>query len=292
MPRYDAVVVGAGPAGSATAAHLARSGARVLLCDKSAFPRDKACGGGLTPRGVAALERLKIDLGPSDAVAVGGLEMVGNGKSLTVDFPRTAQWPSYGLVARRSVLDQKVLDAAVDAGAELRECRVAGPLFEDGSCRGVRVKVNGSTEDVQAEWTIAADGATSSIARAAGLAPGSTSSGDGFWYAAMRAYFAPVSTDGARPSDVLRRYEAAVRSGYGFQFATSFRIMKAMRRPVLAAAAAAVGFRSRRALRAGVRVMAYLIEDDPQTRSTVSRWYRRAARGGRPAPRGACSPPP
>ncbi len=413
MPRYDAVIVGAGPAGSATATHLARSGARVLLCDRSKFPRDKACGGGLTPRGAGALERLKVDLGPSDAVVVGGLRMVGNGKSLSVDFPRTSQWPSHGLVARRCVLDQKILEAAVDAGAELRHCRVLGPLFEDGTCRGVRVR-NATAEDVEAEWTIAADGATSAVARAAGLAPASTSSGTGFWYAALRAYCAPVDGDGApvlefyplrsasgrwlpaygwvfplpdgtanvgvdlphaptlnacpplraafdgflerlrrerpgfeharlesppqgallpeatrgfrlgapgllavgdaggmitpysgegiayaleaaelaaaaiggssRPSDALRRYASAVRDGYGFQFATSFRIMKAMRRPVLAAAAAAVGFRSQRALRAGVRVMAYLIDEDPHSDSTVSRAYRRAARlwpGGR-----------
>jgi geranylgeranyl reductase family protein len=408
MPRYDAVVVGAGPAGSATAAHLARSGVRVLLCDKAAFPRDKACGGGLTPRGVGAVERLKVDLSPSDAIPVGGLEMVGYGRSLTVAFPTTTQWPSQGFVARRSVLDQKILDAAIDAGTELRHCRVLGPLFEDGACRGVRVRSNGSTEDVEAAWTIAADGATSSVARAAGLAPVSTSSGDGFWYAAIRAYFAPVRTNGTpllefyplrtasgrwlpaygwvfplpdgsanvgvdlphapalpgcpqlrdafdafvhrlkrerpgfedaqpeappqgallpeatrgfrfgapglltvgdaggmitpysgegiayaleaaelaahailgeeRPSDVVRAYASAVRDGYAFQFASSFRIMKAMRRPTLAAAAAAVGFRSQRALRAGVRVMAYLIEDEPHTQSTVSRWYRRVSR--------------
>jgi len=43
-PRFDAVVVGAGPAGSIAALVLARSGARVALADKAAFPRDKACG--------------------------------------------------------------------------------------------------------------------------------------------------------------------------------------------------------------------------------------------------------
>ncbi|MEX2394989.1 MAG: hypothetical protein WD826_10980, partial [Actinomycetota bacterium] len=55
------------------------------------------------------------------------------------------------------------------------------------------------------------------------------------------------------------------------------RIMKAMRKAPLAAAAAAAGFRSERALRAGVRVMAYLIEDEPTT-STMSRLYHRARR--------------
>ncbi|MTA14994.1 MAG: FAD-dependent oxidoreductase, partial [Actinobacteria bacterium] len=44
----DVVIVGAGPAGAAAAAYLARSGRTVLLADKVAFPRDKCCGDGLT----------------------------------------------------------------------------------------------------------------------------------------------------------------------------------------------------------------------------------------------------
>ena len=57
----DVVVVGAGPAGSATATHLARSGLRVSLLEKSKFPREKVCGDGLTPRGTRQLIRLGID---------------------------------------------------------------------------------------------------------------------------------------------------------------------------------------------------------------------------------------
>src|SRR5215475_2552799 len=53
--KVDVLVAGAGPAGSATAIHLARGGARVLLADKARFPRDKPCGGGLTGRAVRVL---------------------------------------------------------------------------------------------------------------------------------------------------------------------------------------------------------------------------------------------
>ncbi|MGX1481342.1 flavin-dependent dehydrogenase [Streptomyces griseus] len=50
--QAQVIVVGAGPAGSAAALHLARAGVDVLLLEKGTFPRDKVCGDGLTPRGV------------------------------------------------------------------------------------------------------------------------------------------------------------------------------------------------------------------------------------------------
>ena len=61
VTEADVVVVGAGPAGSATAAHLARRGLSVLLLEKATFPRDKICGDGLTPRAVKQLVNLGID---------------------------------------------------------------------------------------------------------------------------------------------------------------------------------------------------------------------------------------
>jgi len=61
MQRYDVLVVGAGPAGSATAIHLARGGAHVLLADRARFPRDKPCGGGVTGR---ALRQAPCDITP------------------------------------------------------------------------------------------------------------------------------------------------------------------------------------------------------------------------------------
>ena len=54
---YDVLVIGAGPAGSAAAAWAAGLGLDVVLADKETFPRDKACGDGLTPRAIAELHR-------------------------------------------------------------------------------------------------------------------------------------------------------------------------------------------------------------------------------------------
>ena len=57
---YDAVVVGAGPAGSTTAAHLASRGHDVLLIDRARFPREKVCAEYISPGGAAILERLGV----------------------------------------------------------------------------------------------------------------------------------------------------------------------------------------------------------------------------------------
>ena len=62
--RFDALVIGAGPAGSVAALVLARGGARVALVDKSRFPRDKACGDLVGPRGVQLLSDLGIEVPP------------------------------------------------------------------------------------------------------------------------------------------------------------------------------------------------------------------------------------
>ena len=88
MTRWDAVVVGAGPAGSATALHLARAGARVLMLDRARFPRDKPCSEYLSPETTRVLGRLGG--GVLEAVAAAsparltGMKVVApSGKSMT-----------------------------------------------------------------------------------------------------------------------------------------------------------------------------------------------------------------
>src|SRR6476661_402568 len=114
MKTYDALVVGAGPAGSSTATHLARAGARVLLVDKARFPRDKPCGGGLTGR---ALKRIPVDPSPVVERDVDRFELrLRYGSS----FARTHDKPLIRMTQRRR-LDAFLVDHAADAGAEFRD---------------------------------------------------------------------------------------------------------------------------------------------------------------------------
>ena len=84
----DVVVVGAGPAGSAAAAWAARAGRDVLVIDAANFPRDKACGDGLTPRAVAELERLGLGEWLDARIRHRGLRMSGFGGEVEVDMAR------------------------------------------------------------------------------------------------------------------------------------------------------------------------------------------------------------
>ena len=76
----DVIVVGAGPGGSACAYHLAKHGARVLLLEKSEFPREKVCGDGLTPRGVKQVVAMGIDTTTPGWTRNRGLRVIGGGQ--------------------------------------------------------------------------------------------------------------------------------------------------------------------------------------------------------------------
>src|SRR6266849_6230886 len=110
MQRFDALVVGAGPAGSTAAYRLATEGASVLLVDKARFPRDKPCGGGLTTRAVRLLPFSVEDV-------VHSFELrLGYAKS----FERTSDEPLC-LMTQRRRLDEFLAHKAEEAGATFRD---------------------------------------------------------------------------------------------------------------------------------------------------------------------------
>jgi geranylgeranyl reductase family protein len=168
----DVIVVGAGPAGSATAYHLARAGHDVLLLEKTAFPREKVCGDGLTPRAVKALVAMGVDTSPEAGwLHNKGLRIIGGGMRLELPWPELASYPSYGLVRPRSDFDDVLAQQAVKAGAVLREnTTVTGPVLDkSGRITGVTTKGESGERTYSAPLVVAADGNSSRLSTAMGL---------------------------------------------------------------------------------------------------------------------------
>jgi menaquinone-9 beta-reductase len=168
----DVVVVGAGPAGSSVAFHLAKAGVDVLLLEKSTFPREKVCGDGLTPRAVKQLVGMGIPLRPADGwLPNKGLRIIGAGVRLELDWPELSSYPGYGLVRARRGFDETLARAAQKAGARLAEgVTVTGPvLAEEGHMKGVTARVDGSERRYCARLVVAADGSSSRLSLTMGL---------------------------------------------------------------------------------------------------------------------------
>ena len=167
MTAWDAIVVGAGPAGSATALLLARAGVRVLLLDRARFPRDKPCSEYLSPETTRVLERLgggvlnavaaaaHARLTGMKVVAPSGAEMIGR-------FDRTGGRFSFALP--RTSFDTILRNAAEAAGAVVREgVKVTDLLYDRGAVGGV---VAGGPQ--RARVVVGADGLRSVVARRLG----------------------------------------------------------------------------------------------------------------------------
>src|SRR5690349_9759851 len=170
----DVIVVGAGPAGSATAAYLAMTGLDVLLLEKTTFPREKVCGDGLTPRAVKELITLGIPTPEEDGwIKNHGLRIIGGGMRLSLPWPDLASFPPYGLVRTRQDFDDILARHAVKHGARLRErTNVTGPVLDDrtGAIVGVKAKLvdddgraTGAEVTFRAPLVVAADGNSSRL---------------------------------------------------------------------------------------------------------------------------------
>lgn len=156
--RWDVAVVGAGPAGSTAARVAAEGGARVLLLDAARFPRYKTCGGGL----IGA----SVDLLPQAALTAIERRVATVSFSLRGGAPnRVRSTRPFLALARREVLDQALVDAAVAAGAEFRDHVRIGRLEEavDG------VRLTGPGQGIDARVVVGADGSAGITGRHVGV---------------------------------------------------------------------------------------------------------------------------
>ena len=212
----DVLVVGAGPAGSAAAAHAAEAGHEVLLIDSASFPRDKTCGDGLTPRAYHQLRRL----GVADEIAGGyvnqGLKLHGFGGSVTAPWPE-GHYGTVGSAMPRTLFDALLVRTAVARGATLWEDATAVSVERTADrVDAVTVRRGGVDTRVQARWIIVADGVRSTFGRLLGR---QWHRGEVYGIAARSYCTTPHSREPWIHSHVeLRDEDGAVQPGYGWIF--------------------------------------------------------------------------
>ncbi len=156
VERCDAIVVGAGPAGAAAAIALRRRGAHVVLLDRAAFPRDKVCGDAIAAHAFDELARMGVHGIEGDAPEVWDLHLSAPDGSVVVGRAGRAN-----RVIPRAVFDARLVDVAVDRGADLRQHRVRDLVVDDAG-----VTVDGV---LRAPVLIAADGASSVVRQRLGI---------------------------------------------------------------------------------------------------------------------------
>lgn len=164
----EVIVVGGGPAGSATAIGLADAGHRVLLLDKARFPRHKACSDYVNAAGVRLLDELGV---LDDALRLGAHRMEAmlvhapNGQQFRADFARAEPGcTALGLTRKR--LDHLLLERAKEAGVTVCEgAHVRDVIRENGRVVGVLATIDGTREELRASLVVGADGHSSVVTR-------------------------------------------------------------------------------------------------------------------------------
>lgn len=210
MQQQDLVIIGGGPGGSAAAMVAARAGLKVTVFEKGPHGRDKVCGDGLTPRAVAALNELHIDM--SGSHRIDGLRMIAGKKTRELAWPSGTRFPAHGAVWPRNKLDTYLIDEAIAAGADVRFDTEALPAIENGRVIGV----DAGGERVLAPLTVLAAGAQGLAAKMLGAErdPEET------FGLAIRAY-APTPRHAERHLEAclsLRDEHGTAVPGYGWMF--------------------------------------------------------------------------
>ncbi len=214
--QTDVLVVGAGPAGSSAAAWAARHGLDVVLADKHTFPRDKACGDGLTPRAIAELRGLGLGDWLRGRAVNWGLRAAGFDQELYLPWPG-GSLPAQGSAVPRTELDATIRQVALDSGATGLDGARAVDVVRDGDrVSGVVFQQAGSTTTVSCRRLVVADGARSQLGRVLGR----EWHRDTAYGVAIRAYAKSQRADDPWISShlELRGADDELLSGYGWVF--------------------------------------------------------------------------
>lgn len=165
---YDAIIVGAGPAGTSAAIHLAMQGGRVLLAEARRFPRAKLCGEFISPECLAHFRRLGV---MDEMVAAGGVPLAEtifyglSGRSVRVP----SEWFANGgqaLGLSRAEMDQRLVNRARAVGVEvLEETQAVGLVTADKRVCGVRLRIDGIVRAYHSLTTVDATGRARALAR-------------------------------------------------------------------------------------------------------------------------------
>jgi geranylgeranyl reductase family protein len=219
LTAVDVVVVGAGPAGSAAAHTLSASGADVLVLERAHFPRDKSCGDGITAHAVDILHEMGVTFERFGSKAVrtfGGIIGGPSGEMFAAQPPPASDGkPIECWVVPRLLLDAEVAQAAVRAGARLKEgAAVTAVTRSNGAVSGVEYKDGTGVHRAAAKVVIGADGAHSAVAQSLGVCLPSKRH-LGF---ALRGYYEGVSD--LRDDLEIYYFDEKLLPGYGWVFPT------------------------------------------------------------------------
>lgn len=217
MSSPDVLVVGGGPAGAAAAYWLARSGHSVVLAEKKAYPRDKTCGDGLTPRAVLHLQDMGFDFGAAEFHKITGLRSyAGDDLMLELEWPQHSRFPDWGGVIRRRDLDAQVAALARDQGVSLLTQTEAHPILDAGALAAVELRRGEERQTLRPSVVVVADGSLNRFGRELGV----TRRRDYPMGLAARGYYrSPRSSDRFLESQLDMRDETgASMPGYGWAF--------------------------------------------------------------------------
>jgi geranylgeranyl reductase family protein len=195
---WDAMVVGAGPAGCAAAYDLAAAGQSVLLLDKKDFPRAKACAGGLTSKAVQAL-RYSID--PVVRKVIGRVRLEGEGSSAGAVVLKSRQ--PICVMTVRAEFDQYCLRKTMAAGACLQKIEGVRQILRSGD----QVDLLTEGAHYRARFLVGADGASGQVRRLCAV---------GSWFS--QGFALEVQTAVPREEIDLTFDFASVRNGYAWIF--------------------------------------------------------------------------